>query len=150
MRRWDRVAFHALGLATAASGLAYLWMKYGIETDDPFALINHPWEPTMLSVHVLSSPALLLAFGVLLNAHVLKQIRAWRRESRLSGLASLGLFAVMGASGYLLQVATSDTVRTALVVAHAGSGTLFAAVYVGHLAVWLRRSAPTTVRRRAA
>ena len=138
MRRWERWTFDILGLAVAASGLAYLWMKYFLESGDPFAVVNHPWEPAMLHLHVLTTPAFVLAFGVLLHAHIVKQFRAWRRENRLSGLASLGLFATMVASGYLLQVATSEALLTGLVIVHVGGGVLFAAVYLGHLIIWLR------------
>lgn len=145
MRRWERWVFHVLGLAVAVTGLAYFWMKYLLETDDPFALVNHPWEPAMLSAHVLTSPAFVLAFGVLLNAHVVKQLRAWRRENRLSGLSSLGMFATMALSGYLLQVATSEVLLTALVWIHVGSGLLFAAAYVAHLVITLRLPRTRTV-----
>jgi len=138
MRRWEPWVFNSLGLAVAASGFAYLWMKYGLETDDPFALVNHPWEPAMLDLHVLTSPAFLLAFGILFNAHIVKQLRAWRRDNRVSGLFSLALFALMAVSGYLLQVGTSEALLTALVVVHVGSGTLFAVAYVGHLILTLR------------
>jgi hypothetical protein len=138
MRRWEHWGFNSLGLAVAASGFAYLWMKYGMETDDPFALVNHPWEPAMLDLHVLTSPAFLLAFGVLFNAHIVKQLRAWRRENRVSGLASLGLFGLMAATGYWLQVATSEALLTTLAVVHVGSGALFALAYVGHLILTIR------------
>jgi hypothetical protein len=138
MRLWDRVVFNVIGFAVAASGFAYLWMKYFLVSDDPFATINHPWESAMLSAHVLTSPVFILAFGILLNAHIIKQLRSWRRENRVSGLTSLGMFATMVASGYLLQVVTSEALLTALVIIHVGSGAIFAAVYAGHLIITLR------------
>jgi hypothetical protein len=138
MKRWERWTFNILGLVVAVSGFAYLWMKYALETNDPFAIVNHPWESVMLSLHVLTSPAFVLAFGVLLNAHIIKQLRAWRSENRWSGLTSLSMFATMVASGYLLQVVTSETLLTVLVVVHVGSSVLFATAYVGHLIISLR------------
>jgi hypothetical protein len=146
MKRWERWVFHATGLAAAVTGLAYFWMKYMLATDDPFALVNHPWEPAMLSWHVVTSPAFVLAFGILLNAHIVKQLRAWRRENRVSGLTSLGMFATMAASGYLLQVVTSAALLTGLVWVHVGSGIVFTLAYIGHLVITLRlprtRTAP--------
>jgi hypothetical protein len=152
MKRWERIAFNGLGLVVAASGFAYLWMNYAMTTDDPFALVNHPWEPAMLSAHVLTSPAFVLAFGVLLNAHIVKQLRAWRRENRLSGLTSLGTFATMASTGYLLQITTTEALLTALVIVHIASSVIFTLAYVGHLIISLRlpHTRPGTIGRQAA
>ena len=61
MKRWEVWSFHILTMIVTLSGTVYLWMKYLLKTDDPFSVINHPWQPAMLAAHVLTSPALLLA-----------------------------------------------------------------------------------------
>ena len=85
MKRWERWAFNLFALAVAASGFAYFWMKYLVETDDPFAVVNHPWQAAMLHLHVLASPPFVLLFGVILNSHIMKKLRAPRMPNRKTG-----------------------------------------------------------------
>ena len=67
MRPWERWTFGLLALLVSVTGGAYFWMKYMLVNTDPFAVVNHPWQPAMLAAHVVASPPLLLMFGVLLN-----------------------------------------------------------------------------------
>ena len=138
MKPWERWTFGLLSLVVAASGFAYFGMKYLMASADPFALVNHPWQPLMLHVHVLASPPLVLVFGIVLNSHIMRKLRATRVENRKSGLASLVTFGVMVASGYLLQVVTSEAWLGALVVVHVASGVVFSAAYVAHLLISVR------------
>jgi hypothetical protein len=145
VKRWERWTFNGLALAVAASGFVYLWMKYALETDDPFAVVNHPWQPLMLQLHVLASPPFVLIFGVVLNSHVMRKLQATGLRNQRSGYVSLGTFAVMLASGYLLQVATSEALLSALVWAHVSSAALFTLAYATHLLLSLspaRRRTP--------
>jgi hypothetical protein len=138
VKRWERWAFNLAAAAVAATGFVYFWMKNFIESSDPFAVVNHPWEAAMLHLHVLASPAFVLVFGIILNSHIIKKLGASKMPNRKSGLASLGLFVAMIASGYLLQVATDATVLRALVALHVGSGAAFSITYVIHLVVSAR------------
>jgi fatty acid desaturase len=135
MKRWERWTFNALSLAVVVTGFAYLWMKYVMQTDDPFAVVNHPWQTSMLSLHVVASPAFILMFGIIFNSHVMKKLGATRLPNRRSGLVSLGTFAAMIVSGYLLQVSSSAGWLQGLVVVHVASGAVFAIVYAAHLVV---------------
>lgn len=135
MKRWERWTFNALSLAVVATGFAYLWMKYFLQTDDPFAVVNHPWQTSMLSLHVVVSPAFILMFGIIFNSHVMKKLSATRLPNRRSGLVSLGTFAVMIVSGYLLQVSASEAWLQTLIVVHVASGAVFAIVYTAHLVI---------------
>ena len=95
MKRWERWTFNLLALAVAATGFVYFWMKYAMRSDDPFAVVNHPWQAATLGLHVVVSPAFILMFGVILNSHVMKKIRAPRLPNRRTGLLSLATFAGM-------------------------------------------------------
>jgi hypothetical protein len=150
MKRWERWTFNTLSVAVIVTGFAYLWMKYGVQTDDPFAVVNHPWQTSMLSLHVVASPALILIFGIIFNSHVMKKLSATRLPNRRSGLVSLGTFAAMIVSGYLLQVSSSETWLQAMLVVHLASGAVFAIVYAAHLVISakLARSAAAPRRRR--
>jgi hypothetical protein len=138
MKRWERWSFNLFALAVAASGFAYFWMKYLLQAEDPFAVVNHPWQNAMLHLHVLASPPFVLVFGVILNSHIMKKLRATRLPNRKTGLASFTTFAAMIASGYLLQVATTDAWLRGLVIVHVASGVVFALTYGVHLAISVR------------
>lgn len=138
MKRWERWTFGVLVLASSMTGLVYFWMKYLLVSDDPFAVVNHPWQAAMVAVHIVVSPPLILMFGIILNSHILKRLRATAVPNRKSGLFSLGTFFVMVASGYLLQVETGEGTLQALVAIHVTSGILFSVVYAVHLAINVR------------
>ena len=149
MKSWERWSFNVAALAVITTGFAYLWMKYFIQNDDPFAVLNHPWEAAMLNVHLLASPPFILVFGIILNSHILRKLRVPRMPNRKTGLASLATFAAMIASGYLLQVAVSEAWTQALVILHVASGAVFTLTYVGHLVIsarLTRRRPLSTVR----
>ncbi|MBI3047151.1 MAG: hypothetical protein HYY76_02465 [Acidobacteria bacterium] len=137
MKRWERWSLNSLSLILAVTGFVYLWMKYLMEPPDPFAVVNHPWQTAMLNLHVIASPLFILVFGIAFNSHVMRKLGAPRLPNRLSGYVSLGSFAVMVLSGYLLQVTTSDWWLQALVVVHIAGGALFTLVYAAHLVISL-------------
>ncbi|MBN4047977.1 hypothetical protein JYU09_00160 [bacterium AH-315-O15] len=138
MKRWERWSFNSLSLAVAATGFAYLWMKYAVQNDDPFAVVNHPWQTTMLGLHIVASPACILIFGIVFNSHVMKKLSATRLPNRRSGFVSLGTFAVMVVSGYLLQVLSNEGWLTTLIVLHVASGAVFSITYATHLVISAR------------
>ena len=138
MKRWERWTFNALSLAVAATGFAYLWMKYAVQNDDPFAVVNHSWQTPILGLHVVASPALILIFGIVFNSHVMKKLSATRLPNRRSGFVSLGTFAAMVVSGYLLQVSSNEGWLTTLIVLHVTSGAVFSIVYAAHLVISAR------------
>lgn len=138
MRPWERWTFGLLALLVSVTGGAYFWMKYILVNTDPFAVVNHPWQPAMLAAHLVASPPLLLMFGVLLNSHILRKVRATGLPNRKTGLLSLGTFFAMVASGYLLQVVTSELLSQALVTIHVATGSVFSVTYVVHLVVSVR------------
>ncbi len=137
MSRWLKYGFTATAAVVTVTGVAYFWMKYLMQSDDPFAVVNHPWQPAMLHAHVLAAPVFLVLFGVLLDSHVAGRIRR-QVPNRRSGIAALATIVLMTASGYLLQVVTSDGWQRACVIAHAASGAVFAVAYVMHLAISVR------------
>ena len=138
MKRWERWVFNALSLIVAATGFVYLWMKYAVQNGDPFAVVNHPWQTSMLGLHVVASPAFILIFGIVFNSHIMKKLSATRLPNRRSGFVSLGTFAAMVVSGYLLQVSSSEGWLQALVVVHVTSGAVFSIVYAAHLVISAR------------
>jgi len=146
MSAWERWTFSVLAGVGTVTGLVYLWMKYGMTSLDPFAVVNHPWQPAMLSLHVVSAPALILVFGIVFRSHILGKLFSAIKPNRRSGWLSLASFAVMAASGYLLQVAAHPVGIEALVVAHVASSLVFVAGFGTHLVIGFRLSRATAPR----
>lgn len=137
MRRWEKYAFNSLAMLISVSGVAYGWMKYLVQSDDPFAVVNHPLQPLMLHAHVLAAPVLLVVFGIVFNSHVGRKVGG-QVANRRSGLVSLMSMVVMTASGYLLQVTTADGLRHAWLVLHLLSGGFFVLAYSIHMIISAR------------
>ena len=114
------------------TGVVFAAMKYWMTSDDPFAVVNHPWQPHVLAAHVLLGPLAVFAFGWIFAGHVLPAL-ANKAPNRSTGIAAIVLIVLMVASGYLMQVSTGDTTRHAFAVAHWISSGLFVVVYVAHL-----------------
>jgi hypothetical protein len=148
VRRWERQSFNALAFLVAATGFVYFWMKYVIEPTDPFAVVNHPWQAAMLNLHVVASPAFVLMFGIVLNSHVMRKLRASNLPNRRSGYTSLVTFAAMVLSGYLLQISANPLWLQTLVAVHVTAGAVFAVVYAAHLliSIKLARRQPSPAR----
>ena len=131
MSRLESWLMHLSTIVLTITGLAYAWMRYMMKPSDPFSVVNHPWEPFMIDIHIIVAPVLILGFGIIFHSHILFKKEAGARTARKSGLMLIPTFAVMALSGYLLQVVTSDF-RKALVVLHLGSGAIWALLYLGH------------------
>ena len=135
------LSLHVSFAVVAVTGVVYGWMSYLLTADDPFAVVNHPWQPMMQKLHVLSAPMLVFAAGWLLGLHVLPRLRVRQREGRLSGLVLAWSLAPMVVSGYLLQVSVEERLGTLLVWLHVGTSLLWIAVLPVHVASGLRKSA---------
>jgi hypothetical protein len=146
MRRWEIRLSHAATLAVAASGIAYFWMKHLIVNDDPFSVVNHPWQPLMLALHVVTAPVLVFVTGLVLRSHMLKKLAAGERPNRRSGLSSMVTLPVMIVSGYLLQVVTNPLASRIVLVAHLASSAIFVIAYAAHQWVSFRARRQTASR----
>jgi len=108
MNLYERIALWGSTLLVAASGIVYGFMKYLMTTDDPYAVVHHPWQPFFLKLHILTSPLLVFAFGLVFTKHIWKQQRSKRPEGRVSGYATYLTWVPMVVSGYLIQSVSHD------------------------------------------
>lgn len=133
MSRAQVVYLQLCVLITALTGVVFAVMKYAMKSDDPFAVVNHPLQPYMLSAHVVIAPLLVFGFGWVFTNHIWPGFASGIARKRKSGLWSMGAIVPMVMSGYLLQVATADATRQAMAIAHWISSALFVVAYVIHL-----------------
>ena len=95
MKPRERRSFNGLNIAVAIIGLAYLYMKYALPSDDPFAVVNHPWQSFVLSLHVVFAPFVILLFSIVLRSHIIKKLISNNRPDRRTGWISLISFSTM-------------------------------------------------------
>lgn len=124
---------------TVATGVAYFVTKYMVSGGDGYSVVNHPWQPVFLKAHIVVSPALLFALGVIAVDHVWDHIVTGVRVSRRTALVTVVSVVPMVATGYLIQVLTSAGWVRAMAVAHIVFGALYAVGLGAHNAiVWWR------------
>lgn len=132
MSRGQIVYLQIVTAGVAITGGVFAWMKYGMKSSDPFAVVNHPWQPVMLTLHVLLAPLLVFAFGWTFSNHMWPAF-VNKAPNRISGFWAMVLIVPMVLSGYFMQVTTGDALRHAYAVAHWMSTGLFVILYVVHL-----------------
>lgn len=133
MTRTEAWALHVSNALVGGTGLVYAWMRYLAESEDEFAIVNHPWQPQVQHLHVIVAPLLVFAVGVVWRAHVWTRVRSKFRARRPTGLGLALLFAPMTASGYLLQTASVEPWRTVWIVVHVATSVLWCLAYAVHL-----------------
>ena len=138
MTWWERWAFNALHVIVAGSGLVYFWMKNVMVSDDPFAIINHPWQSTSLSLHLLASPFFIAFFGMLFRSHSLRKILSSNPANRRTGWTSLVSFSAMAISGYLIQIAATSWLISMAIWTHIVTSLFFVVGYTVHLVICYR------------
>ena len=118
MSRAEARFTHLAVAAAGITGLVYAWLRYFVEPTDEFALVNHPAEPWLKSLHILLVPLLLVAFGLVFRDHIWFKLRSGLLPRRRTGLVLAAMFAPMVLSGYLLQVSGDPGLRQFWLVAH--------------------------------
>ena len=138
MTKWERWGFNTFHLVVATTGAVYFYMKYLIVTEDPFAVVNHPWESTMLSLHVIVAPFVVAFFGMLFRSHSLRKILSPNPENRRTGWTSLISFSAMAVSGYFIQVAATPALISVAIWTHVVTSMFFCVGYTVHLVIGYR------------
>ena len=140
MTRFQKWLVWTSSILVVVTGVVYGWMKYLLEPSDPWAVVNHPWQPFFLKAHILTAPILVFAFGLIAVEHVWKHFRCRVPMGRRSGIAAALAFVPMVVTGYLIQAVTHQGWLEALVWAHLLTGLLYAVGLVAHQKVFRGRS----------
>ena len=137
MSRFERWSVWLTSLVTAATGILLLWMKYFMEPVHQWSVINHPWEPLVLKLHILSAPLLVFALGLIALQHVWEHIRERASRGRRSGFTVAFTAAAMVVTGYLIQVVTQEGWLRVIALGHIGVGLVYVAwLSVHQVLVW--------------
>jgi hypothetical protein len=130
--RFERWSVWSSSALTFVTGVIYLWLKYGVATDDPFAVINHPWQPVVLKLHILVAPLMVFSVGMVALRHVWRHLRTGSREGRRSGLVTVFMVGPMIVTGYLIQAITAEGLLRSMAWAHIGLGLVYGVGLLAH------------------
>jgi hypothetical protein len=138
MTKLEKVMVWGSTAAVTATGLVYSWMKYMLQPVDTFAVINHPLQPLVLKLHIVTAPFLVFGVGMIAMRHIWPHFKAGLRKGRRSGISSMLLLVPMIATGYALQALTSAPWLRAIGLIHLGLGVVFAIGAAIHYAATTR------------
>lgn len=105
MTKFERNSFIFTNLAISIIGLIYFYFDFFLKVKTPFGLRPHPQTSTLLHMHIITVPLLLIMFGVLWKGHIYKKLKVGLKKRKKSGIAILIFFILMCVSGYALQIA---------------------------------------------
>ncbi len=133
MTKFDAWLLHISNGLVMVTGLVYAWMAYIVESDDPYAVANHPWQSDVQHLHILAAPFLVLVLGHLWHHHAWRHYKHGKKEGRRSGIAMILMAIPMIVSGYLIQTAIEPDWRTTWVIMHCATSALWIIGYLTHL-----------------
>jgi hypothetical protein len=129
---FERWSVWSTSAATLVTGTIYLWMKYFVVSQDPLAVVNHPWQPYVLKLHILVAPLLIFSLGLIALRHVWWHWKENTRAGRRSALITLGVWGPMVMTGYLIQVITHQGLLQAMALSHIATGLVFGIGLLAH------------------
>ena len=134
MSRFEAWMLHLSNLLVGGTGLVYAWMLYLVKPSDPYAVVNHPFQPQVQHLHILVAPLLIFTAGLIWRRHVWSQWKRGTEQRRRSGVTLIYLLVPMIVSGSLIQTAVDDRWRKAWVIVHLATSALWLAGYLAHQA----------------
>ena len=132
MTPFERWAVWGTSVATFLTGVVYLWLKYLVVNDDPFAVVNHPLQPAVLKAHILVAPLLVFSIGLVTLRHVWRHLRTRVGEGRRSGLLTMVVLGPMILTGYLIQAVTHEGWLKAMAISHIVLGIVYGLALLAH------------------
>jgi hypothetical protein len=126
MTRAEKITVWGSTAVMTITGVAIAWMEYVLEPADAFAVVNHPWQPVLLKVHILSAPVMVFGIGMIFLRHIWPHFRTGLKKGRRSGIWSMVLTIPMIVTGYALQVMSNVGWLTTLGYIHFALGSAFA------------------------
>ncbi|HXE56923.1 MAG TPA: hypothetical protein VNK43_02885, partial [Gemmatimonadales bacterium] len=126
MTRFERWSVYLTSIVTTATGVVYYAMKHFLEPPEPWAVVNHPWQPWVLKAHIVAAPLLVFAIGLIALRHVWRHFQSRTPYGRRSGITLALMTGPMILTGYLIQVITHEGLLRAMALAHLGFGVVYA------------------------
>ena len=140
MTKAEKITVWGSTAVMTATGVAIGWMEHAVTPSDAFAVVNHPWQPFLLKLHILSAPVMVFGIGMIFMRHIWPHFRNGLKMGRRSVIGSMLLTVPMIVSGYAIQVLTSASWLRILGWAHLVLGVMFAIGATIHFVATNRRA----------
>ena len=127
------------------TGVALFGVKYLMTPGEPWAVINHPIQPWILKAHIIVSPFMIFAVGMITVRHIWQHYRGGLARGRHTGIVTALVTVPMILTGYFIQVMTSMGWIKAMAIAHIVLGTIYALGLSAHQ-VAIQRRQPRDIR----
>lgn len=128
----ERWSHHGANVLVGGTGLVYAFFLYVASSEDPFSVVNHPFQPHAQHFHVLFAPILVFVVGFSWRRHVAPRLRRRDLSGYLTGLnLAISLFPMVF-SGYLIQIAVDPSWRKIWIGVHLAASALWILGYLGH------------------
>ena len=125
MSRFEKWFLLVATALTALTGVGLYGTKYLMTSADPFAVVNHPLQMWFLKTHILVTPLLVFALGLVTTRHIWRHLRNGVPWGRRSGITTGIVVIPMVVSGYLIQAVTHEKWLIVLAYGHIGVGVVF-------------------------
>ncbi|QBG47527.1 hypothetical protein EGM51_09035 [Verrucomicrobia bacterium S94] len=142
MTRSDAWLLHSSNGLVIVTGLVYAWMAYGCESDDPYAIVGHPWQPHIQHAHIWVTPLLVLMLGHLWARHAEPHLKRKTGKRKNSGLSMLYSALPMIFSGYAIMTAIEPVWRKTWIIVHLMASLIWILGYLVHLLQKVRPVSP--------
>jgi hypothetical protein len=138
MKKSDSNIQNLANASVIISGIALAWFKYFAKPVDEFSPVSSPWQIVSYNAHIITSPILVLAIGMIWHNHIWARwkngtIREFGKLKIHTGRILLFLIVPMIWSGYVLQTTADETGRKILIPIHLISSALWSLAFVMHL-----------------
>ena len=140
MTRFEKALLRWSAFIVAVTGFVYMGMKYGLQPAQPWDAVNHPLQPLVLKLHILSAPFLVFAIGLIATRHIWRHYRENVIKGRRSGITTVLVAGPMVLTGYLIQAVTHVGWLQALAIAHIAFSVVFTVGMLVHDAATRRRA----------
>lgn len=145
MSSFERWNLWITSILVVGTGAGLFGVKYLMSPTQPWAVINHPIQPWLLKAHIMVSPFMILAVGMITLRHIWHHYLSDQGRGRHTGVTTALVTVPMIATGYLIQVTTSMGWVRAFAVAHIVLGTVYALGLSAHQLV-IRQPGPRDIR----
>lgn len=125
MTKFEKNSFIVINIIISVIGLIYFCYDFFLKVETPFGLRPHPQTSSLLHLHIITAPLLLIIFGVLWKGHIYPKLTKNQTKRKKSGITILIFFSLMSISGYMLQLALGLEIDKTLGLFHTGISLLW-------------------------
>lgn len=122
---------HWVSYATIAHGIIYYFVKYFMALETEYGIRPHFLQSYIQGVHIVLSPLLIFAFGLLFKDHIIKMFKN-AIYKRKTGITLSATMVIMIFSGYLVQVIYQAQAKIIIAYVHIGISLVFTVAYLIH------------------